>query len=199
MQNALPEGVPWGPVSGATLSLGWRLQMRGLAHSSLQASPGVADCSSPRQSESAASTPTHCSVSPSESGAPLSSCTVRQPASRAGGFPAAPSSGTCPHQLDAGHRVGSEEPRACFSRALRFARGWRPPLLSSAPPGVLVGFLPAALPRVRLWGCVQYRWSPRGLAGGGCLSRGPAAPPCLGCAVGCSPQAGPVPAVTGLA
>lgn len=26
MQNALPEGVPWGPVSGATLSLGWRLQ-----------------------------------------------------------------------------------------------------------------------------------------------------------------------------
>lgn len=86
MQNALPEGVPWGPVSGATLSLGWRLQTRGLAHSSLQASPGVADCSSPRQSESAASTPTHCSVSPSESGAPLSSCTVRQPASRARWF-----------------------------------------------------------------------------------------------------------------
>lgn len=86
MQNALPEGVPWGPVSGATLSLGWRLQTRGLAHSSLQAPPGVADCSSPRQSESAASTPTHCSVSPSESGAPLSSCTVRQPASRARWF-----------------------------------------------------------------------------------------------------------------
>ena len=27
MQNALPGGVPWGPVSGAALSPGWRLQV----------------------------------------------------------------------------------------------------------------------------------------------------------------------------
>ena len=79
MQNALPQGVSWGPVSGAALSLGWRLQVGGLAHSGLQAPPGVADCPSPPRSVSSAHR-LHCSVSPSEHGAPLSSCTVHPPA-----------------------------------------------------------------------------------------------------------------------
>lgn len=152
---------------GAPLSLGWRLHMGGLAHSSLQAPPGVADCSSPCQSESAASTPTHCSVSPSEIGAPLSSCTVHQPASRGRWF-----SG-CAIVWDLPPPAGCRAPgrvRGATGLLLQGsevrARVAASAVELSSPRGPR-GSPVSRSPRIRLWGCVRYRWPPLGPGVGG--------------------------------
>lgn len=110
-----------------------------------------------------------------------------------------PAPAQTPCLLDAGHQVGSEQPRACFSRALRLMPWVVSSPASSAPRQRARGFPVSCTSPSHVVGLRAAQGVPGAWRVGGCLSQGPAPPPYLAAAVGCSPRAGPVPAVMGLA
>ena len=163
----------------------------------------MVDCP-PHASQSQQRPLPHRPVSPSASGSPLSNCAFSRPAS---GGPVVfqlrhrpgPGPAQTPRLLDAGHRVGSEQPRACFWRALRLTPWVVSSAASSAPRQCPRGFPVSCASPSHVVGLRAAQGVPGAWRMGGCLSQGPAPPPCLATAVGCSPRAGPVPAVMGLA
>lgn len=158
----------------------------------------------PHASQSQQRPPPHRPVSPSASGSPLSNCAFSRPTS---GGPVVfqllhrwgPAPAQTPRLLDAGHQVGSEQPRACFLRALRLTPWVVSSAASSAPRQRPRGFPVSCASPSHFVGLRAAQGVPGAWRVGGCLSQGPAPPPYLAAAVGCSPCAGPVPAVMGLA